>query len=42
MSQLASRLAFTFDDYLDCPVEVVYEDRSEPPVMGFAEPERRP
>ena len=27
---------------LDCPVEAVYEDLSEPPVMGFAEPERRP
>ena len=27
---------------LDCPVEAVYEDLSEPPVMGFAEPEPRP
>ena len=27
---------------LDCPIEAVYEDLSEPPVMGFAEPEPRP
>ena len=27
---------------LECPVERVYEDLSEPPAIGSAEPERRP
>jgi Uma2 family endonuclease len=26
---------------LDCPVAAIYEDLSEPPMVGFAEPERR-
>lgn len=27
---------------LECPVEVLYEDLSEPPIAGSVEPERRP
>ena len=43
MSQLASRLAFSFGDYLEWENQQSQRhDLSEPPVMGFTEPEPRP